>query len=74
MTLKAWATRWLADHVSTLRPNVQADYRSKIQVWVIPTIGHRPVQELTPATSAPSPSRLAAGRSSTPRRTSTGAS
>lgn len=49
LTLKVWAERWLEIHVTTVRPATFATDRSSVRRWIIPTIGHRRLDRLTPA-------------------------
>ena len=48
-TVKAWADRWLGIHVDRVRPQAFATDRSAVRRWIIPTIGHRKLDTLTPA-------------------------
>jgi len=47
-TVKDWATEWLTITQRHLRPKSWQTDRSLINVWVIPTIGHRRLDQLTP--------------------------
>lgn len=47
-TVKAWADTWL-EHTSTkVRPKTWASNRSAVNVWIVPTIGHKRLDTLTP--------------------------
>lgn len=48
-TVKTWADEWLAVQVHSKRPKSFATDQSSIRTWVIPTIGHKRLDELTPA-------------------------
>lgn len=48
-TVKQWATTWLAIKKKTLSPNGYAAAASPIGKWIVPTIGHRRLDVLTPA-------------------------
>lgn len=62
-TVRTWAEQWLTITESALRPKSWATNRSAIRVWVIPTIGHRRLDLLTPAdVRAVTRAILAAGR------------
>lgn len=52
-TVKAWADRWLDIHVEQVRPQAFATDRSAVRRWIIPTIGHRKLDSLTPAVDKP---------------------
>lgn len=64
VTVKAWADTWLALKVKELRPNGYKAARSPIMQWIVPTIGNRRLDALTPAdVRAVTNAILAAGRS-----------
>ncbi len=64
-TLKTWATEWLELEERRLRPKAFATSRSAVTRWIIPTIGHRRFDALTPADiRAVLNAQRAAGRSS----------
>ena len=68
-TVKTWATTWLDLKKSSLRPKAYAAARSPIQQWIIPTIGHRRLDLLTPAdVRAVTEAQRKAGRSASYRR------
>lgn len=48
-TVKAWAETYLENRVRDLRPKAYNAAASPIRRWVVPTIGHRRLSELTPA-------------------------
>lgn len=47
-TVRTWANRWLDITRATHRPTTWGANRSAIQRWIIPTIGHRRLDQLTP--------------------------
>lgn len=47
-TVKAWADVWLRQAQRRLRPNAYATTASAVNLWIVPTIGHRPLASLTP--------------------------
>lgn len=49
MTVARWATEWLKIRTTELRPGTLTQYRSSITGHVIPAIGHRRLEALTPA-------------------------
>jgi len=62
-TVKAWADEWLAVHAEKVRPAPFATDRSQVRLWIVPTIGHRKLAQLTPGDiRAVSRAILAAGR------------
>ena len=48
-TVKRWADVWLETTQRTLRPTTWNANRTAITRWVVPTIGHRRLDQLTPA-------------------------
>lgn len=48
-TVKQYAEEWLEAKVRTLRPKAFAAAASPIRKWIIPTIGHRRLSDLSPA-------------------------
>lgn len=72
-TVKAWSETWLEITRRTLRPKPWATDRSAVRQWIVPTIGHKRLEQLTPAdVRAVAQAQRAAGRSSsTERRTHT---
>jgi integrase len=49
ITVKGWAEDWLPRHVAKVRPKTQATDKGAVNKWIIPTIGHRRLMDLTPA-------------------------
>jgi integrase len=49
MTVKRYAEEWLARKATRLRPKAYNAAASPMRRWIIPTIGHRRLTELTPA-------------------------
>ena len=47
-TVKTWAERWLEDQAHDLRPTTLQSTASQVRNWIIPTIGHRRLEQLTP--------------------------
>lgn len=48
-TVKTWAERWLENRVDTSRPRSWATDRSQIRNSIVPSIGHRRLDQLSPA-------------------------
>ena len=48
-TVKAYAEHWLRDQADDLRPTTLQATTSQVRNWIIPTIGHRRLEQLTPA-------------------------
>ena len=48
LTVKAWADRWQEIQVHRVRPKAFATDKSQIRCWIVPTIGHRRLDKLTP--------------------------
>lgn len=48
MTVKRYAEKWLEVKVTRLRPKAYNAAASPIRRWIVPTIGHRRLTELTP--------------------------
>lgn len=48
-TVKKWAEAWLANTEGTLRPTTWNANRTAVQRWIIPSIGHRRLDQLAPA-------------------------
>jgi integrase len=62
-TVRTWAEQWLANTVHDVRPKTWATNRSAVRLWIIPTIGHRRLDQLGPAdVRAVTRAILAAGR------------
>lgn len=49
LTVKTWAERWLENRVDTSRPRSWATDRSQIRNSIVPSIGHRRLDQLSPA-------------------------
>lgn len=65
VTVKAWADDWLAMTERTTTPNAHTTDRSAVHSWIIPAIGHRRLDQLTPGDVRAVRTALdAAGRSS----------
>lgn len=63
-TVKAWSEDWLVMTQRTLRPRPWATDRSAVKQWIIPTVGHKRLEQLTPAdVRAVSEAQRTAGRS-----------
>jgi integrase len=64
-TVKAWSEEWLELTRVNLRPKPWATNRSAVRQWILPTIGHKRLEQLTPAdVRAVADAQRAAGRSS----------
>ena len=48
-TVKAWSDTWLELRKRTVRPKPWATDRSAVRQWIVPTIGHKRLEQLTPA-------------------------
>lgn len=48
-TVKAWAEIWLAEQEKHLRPSAFTASQSAVTKWIVPTIGHKRFDLLTPA-------------------------
>lgn len=72
-TVKAWSEAWLDVVVHNLRPKSFATDRSAVKKWIVPTIGYKRLDQLTPADiRAVGQAQRDAGRSSsTAHRTHT---
>lgn len=65
-TVKSWSTTWLAQHERHVRPKTYSTDAGAVNRWVIPTIGHRRLSDLTPGdVRAVTDAIRKAGRSST---------
>jgi integrase len=70
-TVKGWAETWLPLHANRVRPKAYTTDAGNVARWIIPTIGHRRLVELTPgdiralnkATRRPDPPKYPDGRS-----------
>lgn len=47
-TVKAWADTWLTARQSDLRATTWATYAGQVHKWIVPTIGHKRLADLTP--------------------------
>lgn len=64
-TVKTWSDEWLAMKQQHLRPRPWATTQSAVRRWVVPTIGHKRLEQLSPAdVRAVAQAQRAAGRSS----------
>lgn len=69
ITVKAFAEQWIEHQATRLRPKTLEDYRGTISRWIVPTIGHRTLDRLTPGdVRALTTAVRDAGRSSTTAR------
>lgn len=70
-TVKRWSEEWLESRRTKVRAKPWATDASAVRRWIVPTIGHRRLSELTPAdVRAVATAQRKAGRSSsTARRT-----
>lgn len=67
--VKVWSEKWLAIKQAEIRPKTWAGYQSAVKTWIWPTIGHRRLDQLTPADiRAVSMAARKAGRSSSTAR------
>lgn len=65
-TVKTWGEAWLTMHESTVRSASEATDRSAVRLWIIPALGHRRLEALTPADVRTLTTTItAAGRSTT---------
>jgi integrase len=48
-TVKRWADVWLENTQETLRPTTWSANRTAVTQWIVPTIGHRRLDQLAPA-------------------------
>jgi integrase len=48
VTVKAWSDTWLTMTEKTSTPNAHTTDRSAVGSWIVPTIGHRRLDQLTP--------------------------
>lgn len=48
LTVKAWADRWLEIQVHRVRPKAFATDQSQVRRWIVPTIGRKRLDKLTP--------------------------
>ena len=65
-TVKAWAEEWLGMRQRTVRPKPWATDASAVRKWIVPTIGHKRLDALSPADiRAVANAQRAAGKSTT---------
>lgn len=63
-TVKTWADTWLEMKRGTLRPKAYNAARASVRTWIVPVIGRRRLEELTPAdVRAVATAQRSAGRS-----------
>lgn len=48
VTVKAWALTWLPRHAANVRPTTYTTDAGTIRKWIVPTLGHRRLADLTP--------------------------
>lgn len=48
-TVRSWAEQWLTITERTSTPNAHTTDRSAVHAWIVPAIGHRRLDQLTPA-------------------------
>jgi integrase len=48
-TVKAWADEWVIDRATKDRPKTHTTDRGAVLAWIVPTIGHKRLDKLTPA-------------------------
>jgi integrase len=66
VTVKTWSAEWLERHREKARPKYYATDASAVKVWIVPTIGHKRLDTLTPGdVRAVTKAMRAAGRSTT---------
>lgn len=67
-TVRSWATTWLAAREHKSRPNAHSADRSAVNNWILPTIGQRRLENLTPDdVRAVADAQRAAGRKASSR-------
>jgi integrase len=49
LTVGAYLDDWIAGHAVELKPSTVASYRSKIELYLVPAIGHERLQALSPS-------------------------
>lgn len=65
-TVKTWAEQWLEVRLRSVRPKPWATDASAVRKWIVPTIGHKRLDALTPADiRAVANAQRAAGKSTT---------
>jgi len=46
-TVAEYAEKWLAENESRLRPSTIERYRNRLRLYILPDLGHRPIDEVT---------------------------
>ena len=65
-TVKSWSEAWLPRHADKVRPTTYVTDAGTVRKWIVPTVGHRRLSDLTPADlRALRDAITAAGRSTT---------
>jgi integrase len=68
-TVRSWSATWLERHVVDVRPSTFTTDQGAVRKWIVPTIGHRRLEDLTPGdVHAVSAAIRQAGRTSTTAR------
>lgn len=49
LTVQAWSKTWLPMHATRVRPTTFVTDRGAVRKWIVPTLGHRRLADLTPA-------------------------
>lgn len=49
MTVRSWAEQWLQQQEAVMRPNTRQSTGSVVRNWIIPVLGHKRLDQLTPA-------------------------
>ncbi len=66
LTVKAWADQWLPLHAENVRPTTYTTDAGAVRKWIVPTLGHIRLADLTPADMRSLRAAIVgAGRSST---------
>jgi len=47
-TVKSWADEWLPTHATKVRPKAYETDAGAVRKWIVPTIGHKRLTDLTP--------------------------
>ncbi|GAB3075489.1 site-specific integrase [Intrasporangium mesophilum] len=47
-TVAGWSQVWLAQHATRVRPKTYSTQAASVKRWIVPTIGHRRLAEMTP--------------------------
>lgn len=64
-TVKAWADQWLEITARTSRPKTHVTDKGAVSKWIVPTIGHKRLDQLTPADVRAVAAAIRAGNNST---------